>query len=108
MRILIDQWRPLVLVPILTLTIKFILTQTDLFVELKIFEEDLRGPCSNINGRDDDLETFDFINKFKLDSTDVRHPGVTKVRGSNRMQIAYRLDKEADLTLPTRYMIDKK
>lgn len=59
-------------------------------------------PCQGYKTGEDDLETFDFIRRYKLDVLETQHPGVTRVRGSNRMQTAYRVDKEADLTLPTR------
>lgn len=37
-----------------------------------------------------------------MDINDIKRPGVSRVRGSNRMQTAFRLDKDANLTLPTR------
>lgn len=62
-----------------------------------------RGPCEGPLG-EDDLQTFDFISKLKLDLLEAQYTGVTRVRGSNRMQTAYRLEKDADVTLPTKYV----
>lgn len=73
-----------------------------LFLELNIVEEDVSGPCAGYRPGDDDLYSSDFIRQFRLDVLETQYPGVTRVRGSNRMQTAYRLDKDADLTLPTR------
>jgi len=61
-----------------------------------------RGLCNGYKSGEDDLQTFDFISKLKLD-LDARYSGMTKVRGSNRMQTAYRLEKGTDVTLPTKY-----
>ncbi|GFU87366.1 collagen alpha-1(XXI) chain [Trichonephila clavipes] len=58
--------------------------------------------CPEIRPGEDDLPGFDFIRKFRLDDFEFDFPGVKKVKGSNRMQTAYRLSKRADLTLPTR------
>ena len=60
------------------------------------------GPCSDYRPGEDDLQAFDFIRQFRLDVLETKYPGVTKVRGSSRLQTAYRLEKEADLVLPTR------
>lgn len=65
-------------------------------------EEDVSGPCADFRIGDDDLQAYDFIRKFRLDLLETQYPGVSKVRGSSRMQTAYRLDKDADLTIPTR------
>lgn len=66
-------------------------------------EEETRGPCTKNNQiGDDDLGGYDFIRQFQLDSIETHYRGVTEVRGSNRIQTAYRLDKIANLTLPTR------
>lgn len=62
-----------------------------------------RGPCEGPLG-EDDLQTFDFISKLKLDLLEAQYTGITRVRGSNRMQTAYRLEKDADVTLPTKYV----
>ena len=35
---------------------------------------------------------------------ETKYPGVTRVRGSSRLQTAYRLEKEADLVVPTRFI----
>lgn len=48
------------------------------------------------------MQAFDFIRQFRLDVLETKYPGVTKVRGSSRLQTAYRLEKEADLVVPTR------
>ncbi|GFX47315.1 collagen alpha-1(IX) chain [Trichonephila clavipes] len=45
---------------------------------------------------------FDLIRKFRLDDKEISFPGVKVVRGSNKMQTAYRLSKRSNLTLPTR------
>lgn len=62
-----------------------------------------RGLCNGYKSGEDDLQTFDFISKLKLDLLDARYTGMTKVRGSNRMQTAYRLEKDTDVTLSTKY-----
>lgn len=58
--------------------------------------------CADYKPGEDDLQAFDFIRKFKLDLLEIQYPGVSRVRGSNKMQTSYRLDREADLRLPTR------
>lgn len=73
----------------------------EVLLELNL-EEEARGPCANYRIGDDDLQAYDFIRQFRLDLMETQYPGVGEVRGSNRMQTAYRLDKIADLTLPTR------
>lgn len=67
----------------------------------------MTGPCADFKPGEDDLQAYDFIRKFKLDSVDLKHPGVTRVRGSNRVQIAYRLDRSSHMVLPTRYVVIK-
>lgn len=62
-----------------------------------------RGLCNGYKSGEDDLQTFDFISKLKLDLLDARYSGMTKVQGSNRMQTAYRLEKDTDVTLPMKY-----
>lgn len=62
------------------------------------------GLCNGYKPGEDDLQTFDFISKLKLDLLNARYSGMTKVRGSNRMQTAYRLEKDTDVTLPTKYL----
>ena len=59
-------------------------------------------PCSNYRPGEDDLQAFDFIRRFQLDVLEKEFPGVSKVRGSNSVQVAYRLDSSADLSLATR------
>ena len=66
---------------------------------------DFNGPCSDYRPGEDDLQAFDFIRQFRLDVLETKYPGVTKVRGSSRLQTAYRLEKEADLVVPTRSII---
>jgi hypothetical protein len=63
---------------------------------------DFNGPCSDYRPGEDDLQAFDFIRQFRLDVLETKYPGVTKVRGSSRLQTAYRLETEADLVVPTR------
>jgi collagen type IX alpha len=46
---------------------------------------------------------FDFISKLKLDLSGMHYSGITKVRGSNRLQTAYRLEKGTGVTLSTKY-----
>lgn len=74
--------------------------QLGFVVELNEKEEDETNPCANYRIGDDDLEVYDFIRHFRLDVLETS--GVSKVRGSSRTQTAYRLDENADLTLPTR------
>lgn len=64
-----------------------------------------RGLCEGYKSGGDDLETVDFISKLKLDLLEAHYSGVTKVRGSNRMQTAYRLEKDTDVILPTKYRL---
>lgn len=71
-----------------------------LLTEFDLTEES--GPCADFRPGEDDLQAFDFIRRFRLDVLETQYPGVTRVRGSNRMQTAYRLDRDADLKLPTR------
>lgn len=58
--------------------------------------------CADFKPGDDDLEAFDLIRRFKLDLSGTDFPGVTKVRGSNKVQTAYRLDRDANLQIPTK------
>lgn len=60
------------------------------------------GPCSDYRPGEDDLQAFDFIRHFRLDVLETKYPGVTRVRGSSRLQTAFRVEKEADLVVPTR------
>lgn len=43
---------------------------------------------------------FDLITQFQLDVIPLK--GVRKVEGSTPLQVAYRLDKEANFQIPTR------
>ncbi|XP_070530965.1 collagen alpha-1(IX) chain isoform X3 [Cardiocondyla obscurior] len=61
-----------------------------------------RGLCNGYKSGEDDLQTFDFISKLKLDLLGARYSSMTKVQGSNSMQTAYRLEKDTDVTLPTK------
>ena len=58
-------------------------------------------PCADYKPGEDDLQNFDMIRKFQLDVNLDGYPGVTRVRGSNRMQTAYRIDSTANLRMPT-------
>lgn len=74
----------------------------EVLLELNLPEE-TNGPCANYRIGDDDLQAYDFIRQFRLDLMEKQYPGVSRVRGSNQMQLAYRLEKGADLTVPTRW-----
>lgn len=65
-------------------------------------ENEISSICPDIRIGEDDLPGFDLIRKFRLDDSETTFPGVKVVRGSNRMQKAYRLSKRSNLTLPTR------
>ncbi|XP_065168716.1 collagen alpha-1(IX) chain-like isoform X2 [Atheta coriaria] len=65
-------------------------------------DEDVTGPCADFKPGDEDLQTYDFIRKFRLDLLNSTNSGIARVRGSNRFQTAYRLNANADLTLSTR------
>jgi hypothetical protein len=58
-------------------------------------------PCADYKPGEDDLQNFDFIRKFELDVNLDGYPGVSRVRGSNRMQTAYRIEAVANLVMPT-------
>ncbi|VEN33654.1 unnamed protein product [Callosobruchus maculatus] len=70
--------------------------------QLVVEEDEVSAPCANFKVGDDDLHAYDFVRQFRLDTLDTQFHGVTKVIGSNRVQTAYRLDKQADISLPTR------
>lgn len=60
------------------------------------------NPCAtSLLGNLDDLPVVDFISRFNLDDYTHEVQGVKRVRGSNRIQTAYRLSRRADLTAPT-------
>ena len=63
--------------------------------------EEVKYPCADYKAGDDDLQSFDFIRKFELDVNLDGYPGVSRVRGSNRLQTAYRIDSTANLIMPT-------
>lgn len=65
---------------------------------------DANGPCADYRPGEDDLQAFDFIRQFRLDVLETKYPGVKRVQGSSRLQTAYKLENEADLVLPTRYV----
>ena len=48
------------------------------------------------------MQAFDFIRQFRLDVLETKYTGVTRVKGSSRLQTAFRVEKEADLTVQTR------
>ncbi|XP_041045237.1 collagen alpha-1(IX) chain [Carcharodon carcharias] len=56
--------------------------------------------CPNIRIGQDDLPGFDLITQFQLDTIPLR--GVRRVEGSTPLQIAFRLDREANFEIPTR------
>ena len=64
-------------------------------------------PCADYKPGEDDLQNFDMIRKFQLDVNLDGYPGVTRVRGSNRMQTAYRIDPTANLRMPTMRVFDQ-
>ena len=64
-------------------------------------------PCADYKPGEDDLQNFDMIRKFQLDVNLDGYPGVTRVRGSNRMQTAYRIDTTANLKMPTVRVFDQ-
>ncbi|XP_063982287.1 collagen alpha-1(IX) chain-like isoform X3 [Diachasmimorpha longicaudata] len=62
-------------------------------------------PCVGYKPGEDDLQTlFDVISHYRLDFTEKQYPGVSRVRGTTRMQTAYRIDRDANLTLSTRQL----
>lgn len=63
---------------------------------------DANGPCADYKPGEDDLQAFDFIRKFRLDILEGQLTAVTRVRGSDRLQTAYRLERQVDLTMDTR------
>ena len=71
------------------------------YVELESY------PCADYKPGEDDLQNFDMIRKFQLDVNLDGYPGVTRVRGSNRMQTAYRIDTSANLKMPTMRVFDQ-
>ena len=73
-----------------------------IFCYLSEYYDELSGPCADYQPGQDDLQAFDFIRQFQLDVLEQSYPGVSRVRGSNRMQTAYRLQSDADLQMETR------
>merc|ERR1719341_763358 len=83
-------------------------TTTEKSTTVQVFEarrpsytEEVTYPCADYKPGDDDLQSFDFIRKFELDVNLDGYPGVARVRGSNKMQTAYRIDSTADLRMDT-------
>lgn len=68
---------------------------------LSAYVEESTYPCADYKPGEDDLQNFDFIRKFELDVNLDGYPGVSRVRGSNRMQTAYRIESYANLAMPT-------
>ena len=58
-------------------------------------------PCADYIAGEDDLQSIDYIRKFELDVNLDGYPGVSRVRGSTRLQTAYRINSNADLVMPT-------
>uniref|UniRef100_A0A4W5Q147 Collagen alpha-1(IX) chain n=1 Tax=Hucho hucho TaxID=62062 RepID=A0A4W5Q147_9TELE len=56
--------------------------------------------CPPMRNGQDDLPGFDLITQFQLDVIPLK--GVRKVEGSTPLQVAYRLDREANFQIPTR------
>ncbi|CAN8001913.1 unnamed protein product [Ixodes hexagonus] len=65
-------------------------------------DNDVTEVCPQTRPGQDDLPGFDMIRKFRLDDVQFDFPGVKRVVGSNNLQTAYRLSKQAELVLPTR------
>ncbi|KAF0047573.1 hypothetical protein F2P81_001206 [Scophthalmus maximus] len=55
--------------------------------------------CPPMRSGQDDLPGFDLITQFQLDVIPLK--GVRKVDGSTPLQVAYRLDREANFQIPT-------
>nr|XP_014349373.1 PREDICTED: uncharacterized protein LOC102355403 [Latimeria chalumnae] len=66
---------------------------------------DVNTVCPQIRIGQDDLPGFDLITQFQLDVAHLR--GVRRVEGSTLLQIAYRLEKEANFQIPTRILYPK-
>lgn len=60
--------------------------------------------CSEYRPGEDDLQAFDLIRRFNFDGVNGTLQGIARVRGSNAVQIAYRLERDTHLTLPTRFV----
>ncbi|XP_064604482.1 collagen alpha-1(IX) chain-like [Liolophura sinensis] len=59
--------------------------------------------CPELRPGEDDLPGFDFISNYDLDNA-LRRLGVRKVKGSNKLQVAYKITPRARLRIPTRSM----
>lgn len=64
--------------------------------EIHFFED---GPCGHGRPGDADLDTWDIIQQFHLDHHDSHYETVSQISGSNGLQTAYRLEREANLTM---------
>lgn len=62
------------------------------------FSDCLRG-CANVKNGCSNFVGFDLITQFQLDVIPLK--GVRKVDGSTALQVAYRLDREANFQIPT-------
>ena len=62
------------------------------------------GPCADYRPNEEDLQTFDFIRKFRLDTDKTKFPSIQRIVGSDLRQTAYRLDEYVDLTMPSKYV----
>lgn len=80
----------------LTYLIQSTLTQHDYD-----FDNNDDGPCGRYSPGNADLNTFDLIREFRLDSSTYEeyYEGVTEVVGSSTIQRAYRLQRESNLTI---------
>ncbi|KAL1512787.1 hypothetical protein ABEB36_002317 [Hypothenemus hampei] len=65
-------------------------------------QPDHNDPCAKFRIGDDDLQIYDFIRQFKLDSLDSQYSSVNRVTGSSFLQTAYRIEETTNLTIPTR------
>ncbi|ERL90399.1 hypothetical protein D910_07748 [Dendroctonus ponderosae] len=83
-------------------TISCIHLELKLTSQLNLLEAEAEGPCANFRIGDDDLQAYDFIRQFKLDLLGSQSSGVSKVVGSSSLQTAYRFQRYADVTVPTR------
>uniref|UniRef100_A0A8C8IH16 Collagen alpha-1(IX) chain n=1 Tax=Oncorhynchus tshawytscha TaxID=74940 RepID=A0A8C8IH16_ONCTS len=83
-------------------------THTSTLLCLCVFHQELdlnrldgdTAVCPPMRNGQDDLPGFDLITQFQLDVIPLK--GVRKVEGSTPLQVAYRLDREANFQIPTR------
>lgn len=70
------------------------------FFPLLIEENYQDGPCGQWRpGGDADLGTWDIIREFHLDGLESHFVVIPQIEGSNSLQTAYRLEREANLTM---------